>query len=99
MTDRSESASILSRGERDVAARLRAGRSVAEIAEARDSSIERVEKTIDRVHEKTERAVSTLVESPFTVELGANLDSESRQALCDALPGNGDSGGENDDGS
>ncbi|PSP42952.1 hypothetical protein BRC68_09430 [Halobacteriales archaeon QH_6_64_20] len=85
MTDRSESPSILSRGERDVATRLREGRSVAEIAEARDTTTEGIEKAIDRVREKTERALTTLAESPFTAELGADLDPESRRALRDAL--------------
>ena len=85
MTDRSESPSILSRGERDVARRLRAGESVAAIADARRSSTESVEKAIDRVREKTERALITLAESPFSVELLADLDPERKRTLQAAL--------------
>jgi DNA-binding NarL/FixJ family response regulator len=81
MTDRSESPSILSRGERDVARRLRAGESVAEIADARETSTTSVEKAIDRVREKTERALSTLAESPFTTD----LDPERKRTLQAAL--------------
>ncbi|PSP76298.1 hypothetical protein BRC86_01445 [Halobacteriales archaeon QS_3_64_16] len=81
MADRSESPSILSRGERDVARRLRAGESVAEIADARESSTESVEKAIDRVREKTERSLTTLAESPFSAELLADLDPERKRTL------------------
>ena len=85
MTDRSESPSILSRGERDVARRLRAGENVAEIADARESSAESVEKAIDRVREKTERALTTLAESPFSAELLADLDPKWKRTLRAAL--------------
>lgn len=85
MTDRTETPSILSRGERDVAEQLRDGRSVEEIAKARNTSAAGIEKAIDRVREKTERALTTLVESPFTTDVAADLDPETRRALRDAL--------------
>ncbi len=73
--------SILSSGERDVARRLAAGESVADIADARDQPVETVEKHVDRIREKTERAAVTLAESPFAGEVLAALDEETRAAL------------------
>jgi hypothetical protein len=89
MTDRPDhdTASILSRGERDVANRLGEGRTTAEIADARDTSDESVAKAIDRIREKTGRALTTLAESPFTADLAADLDPETRSELRDALDG------------
>lgn len=81
MTGSNERPSILSRGERDVADRLRAGESVDDIADARDTTAERVAKTIDRIREKTERAFVTLAESPFADEIARGLDPEIRDAL------------------
>lgn len=89
MSDRS-APSILSRGERDVARRLRDGQSVTEIADARDTSAESVEKAIDRVREKTERALITLAESPFSAEFAADLDPKRRNAILEALREPGD---------
>lgn len=73
--------SILSSGERDVARRLAAGESVADIADARDQSVETIEKHVDRIREKTERAAVTLAESPFVEEVLADLDEETRATL------------------
>lgn len=73
--------SVLSHGERDVAASLREGRSVEEIAERRDVSTDAVEKAIDRIREKTDRAAATLVQSPFAAEAVADLDPDDRAAL------------------
>lgn len=77
--------SILSHGERDVARRLRDGQTTKEIAAARDASTDGIEKAIDRVREKTERALTTLAESPFTTDLVADLDPETRRELRNAL--------------
>jgi len=77
--------SILSHGERDVARRLRDGQTTSEIADARDTPTDGIEKAIDRVREKTERALTTLAESPFTTDLVADLDPETRRELRDAL--------------
>lgn len=77
--------SILSHGERDVAARLADGRSIEEIAEARDTSEEAVEKAVARIRRKTGRAVATLLQSPFAAEAVRELDSERRQELCALL--------------
>lgn len=80
----SEDKSILSHEERAVAAMLANGRSPEEIAAARDVSLEATEKSIDRIREKTERALTTLAESPFTGEVGSEneqLRSEILKAL------------------
>lgn len=77
--------SILSHGERDVARRLRDGQTVAEIADARDTSTDGVEKAIDRIREKTERALTTLAESPFSTDLATDFDLQTRRELRDAL--------------
>jgi len=76
--------SILSTGERDVARRLRDGASVEEIADARDDPVEVVERHVDRISEKTERAAATLAESPFTEEVAADLDESARRRLREA---------------
>lgn len=73
--------SILSSGERDVAERLGAGQSVAEIATARDTSSSAVEQAIDRIREKTNRAIGTLLESPVADEAVAALEPEQRSEL------------------
>lgn len=75
--------SILSGGERDVARRLAAGESVDDIADARDQSVETVEKHVDRIREKTERAAVTLAESPFVEEVLADLDEETRAVIAE----------------
>lgn len=76
--------SILSTGEREVARRLTDGDSLEEIAEARDDSVETVERHVDRIREKTERAFATLAESPFTEEFADDLDEPTRRRLREA---------------
>lgn len=77
--------SILSHGERDIAARLREGHSVEDVAAARDEPVETVEKAVDRIREKTDRALATLVASPFTDAAAADLDPATRERLREAL--------------
>lgn len=77
--------SILSHGERAVARALREGRSVEEIAAERDESPETVEKSVERIRAKTDRALATLVQSPFTAETARDLPEESRARLREAL--------------
>lgn len=79
--------SILSTGERRVAALLAEGNDVEQIAEQRGQSVEATEKAVDRVHEKTERAFATLLESPFTDELAAELSENEQERLRAALGG------------
>lgn len=79
--------SILSTGEREVARRLADGDSLEEIAEARDDSVETVEKHVDRIREKTERAFATLAESPFTEEFADELDGATRRRIHEATAG------------
>jgi hypothetical protein len=86
--------SILSHEERAVARELAAGSDLATVVEARGGDPETVERTADRVREKTERALATLAESPFVAEALADLDPETRQAVRRAL----DDGGPADDG-
>lgn len=73
--------SVLSHGEREVAARHADGESVEDIARARDEPVEAVEKALDRIRGKTDRALVTLLQSPFTAEVAADLDPESRDRL------------------
>jgi hypothetical protein len=77
--------SILSTGERRVAELLADGKSVEEIAEARAESVEATEKAVERVREKTDRALATLVESPFTAAAAADLDDDERARLGEQL--------------
>lgn len=77
--------SILSHGERAVARALREGRSVEEIAAERDESPETVEKSVERIRAKTDRALATLVQSPFAAEAARDLSEESRARLREAL--------------
>lgn len=77
--------SILSHGERAVARALREGRSVEEIAAERDESPETVEKSVERIRAKTDRALATLVQSPFAAETARDLPEESRARLREAL--------------
>ncbi|MFC6961581.1 helix-turn-helix transcriptional regulator [Halocatena marina] len=76
--------SILSHGERVVAELLADGLSTEEIAATRDVSHEEVEKSIDRIYEKTERALVTLAESPFTTEVGVK-NEETRANVVKAF--------------
>lgn len=77
--------SILSTGERQVARGIREGQSVAEIAAERDTTEQAVKQATNRIREKTERAVATLQQSPFTEEVLADLDEAERAALRDRL--------------
>jgi len=73
--------SILSHGEREIAAMLREGRSIEAIADARDESTPVVEKARDRIRAKTERALATLLQSPDTETVVADLDPAERTEL------------------
>lgn len=77
--------SILSHGERDVAGYLRDGATPAEIAAERDVPEEAVRKSIDRVREKTRRALATLAESPFVEDAARELDDNVREGLVEVL--------------
>lgn len=77
--------SILSTGEREVAALLREDRSVEEIAAERSTSEAAVEAAVERIREKTARAVATLQQSPFSEAALADLDADERSALRDQL--------------
>jgi hypothetical protein len=85
MTDATPDSSILSHGEREIAAMLEADHSVDEIATARDEPVESVEKAIDRIREKTDRALATLLASPFTSDAAADLDSTTLEGLLTDL--------------
>ncbi len=85
MPDVTPDSSILSHGEREVAAMLDDGHSVEDIATARDESVESIEKAIDRIHEKTDRALATLLSSPFTDRAAADLDPTARDRLRSEL--------------
>ena len=81
----SDELSIFSHEERAVAAALAAGTDPVTIAEERDSSVEQVEASVERIREKTERAFATLAQSPFTADLAGDLDPERRTELRAAL--------------
>jgi len=84
--------SILSHGERDVARHLRENpdADVETVAEARGVDPESVEKSIERIRGKTDRALATLHQSPFTREAAADLDPEERAALVAAIEAAGE---------
>ncbi|RXK51593.1 hypothetical protein [Halorientalis pallida] len=84
MSDDTARPSILSHGEREIAAMLD-DHSVEEIAATREESIESVEKAIDRIESKTDRALATLLVSPFTDRAAADLDSTTRERLLTEL--------------
>jgi transposase len=77
--------SILSHGERAIASMLADGMQPDEIADDRNVSPETIEKSIDRIREKTARAFTTLADSPFAGELAADLDEETRTELLEVL--------------
>lgn len=77
--------SILSHGERQVALARREGQSIGAIAEQRGVTEAQVEKTLDRVAEKTDRALATLLQSPTTAEAVAGLTAAERARLRDLL--------------
>jgi len=80
-----DSQSIFSHGEREIAAMLRAGSSVEEIAAERDDPVPVVEKAVDRIREKSRRALATLLQSPDTEAVLADLDPAERSRLRAAL--------------
>lgn len=82
---RPDTSSILSHGEREIASLLRTGYSVEEIADERDQPVPAVEKAVARVREKTDRALATLLQSPFTEDALADLDPDSRDVLLARL--------------
>ena len=86
MNDPDEATSILSHGERAVARRRREGQSPAEIADARDTSVEAVEKAVDRIEQKTRRAVATLLQSPDTETVLAALEEGELASIREQLP-------------
>lgn len=85
MSDPPSDASILSHGEREIAAMLDDGHSIEEIATERDASVESIEKATDRIREKTDRALATLLASPFTECAAADLDATARDRLRSKL--------------
>lgn len=83
--DTSDRPSVLSHGEREVAALVAAGNSLEEVAKQREEPVETVEKTVDRIRSKTDRALATLLQSPFAAEAAADLAPEERRRLRDRL--------------
>lgn len=83
--EHADAGSILSHGERAVARHLREGRSVEEIADERDAPVETVEKAVDRIRTKTDRALATLAQSPFATEAARELDEATRERVRAAL--------------
>lgn len=77
--------SILSTEERKVAAALRKGATIEEIATEQNKPAETIERTVERIREKTGRALATLAESPFTAEVAAGRPEAEREQLADAL--------------
>lgn len=77
--------SILSHEEQRVAEGLAAGLDPAEIAVERDADPAVVERAVERIREKTDRALATLADSPFTGEAVAALDPGTRRSLRAAL--------------
>lgn len=77
--------SILSHGEQDVAGHLRQGTSAGEIADVRETSEAAIEQAIERIRDKTSRALVTLVQSPYVEDCARELDAESRHELIETL--------------
>lgn len=77
--------SILSTEERKVAAAIRQGATIKEIATEQNKPAEAIERAVERIREKTGRALATLVESPFTAEVAAGRPEAERERLADAL--------------
>lgn len=77
--------SILSSEEQDLAERLADGDAPADIADDLDRDPEAVEKALDRIREKTDRALATLVESPYAAEAAADLPAAERDRLIARL--------------
>lgn len=77
--------SIFSHEERAVALALADGVDPVTIAQSRDTTVEQVEASVERIKVKTERAFATLSQSPFTADLAGDLDPERRAELRAAL--------------
>lgn len=77
--------SILSTEERKVAAALRKGATIGEIATEQNKPVESIERAVKRIREKTGRALATLAESPFTAEIAAGRPGAERERLAEAL--------------
>lgn len=79
--------SILSHSERDVAEHLREHPEATpgDVAEARGADPEATGKAVERIREKTDRALATLVQSPFAAEAAAELDPDERAAIRAAI--------------
>lgn len=77
----SDPASVFSTGERRIAELLCEGRSIEEIAEIRDEPVAVIERGVDRIREKTDRAVATLLQSPYLEEAAADRTPEERERL------------------
>jgi DNA-binding NarL/FixJ family response regulator len=77
--------SIFSHGEREVAALLRDGYSIEEIADARDEPSVAVEKARARIRTKTHRALTTLLQSPDTEAALAAVDPADRDRFRDRI--------------
>jgi hypothetical protein len=86
--DDDEGRSILSHGEREIARMRRDGMSVEAIADARDDSPEAVEKALDRIRTKTDRALLTLLQSPVTEPAVDDLDPDTRETIRSRLTDN-----------
>ena len=61
------------------------GMSHQDIADELDVSRGTVNKAVARVKEKTRTSFATLLESPYTEEIGEELDEESRDRLSSYL--------------
>lgn len=61
------------------------GRSVEEVADARGEPVAATEKAVARIREKTDRALATLLESPFVEEAAADLSEDGRERLIELL--------------
>lgn len=77
--------SILSTEEAKIAERLGAGESPEEVAAALEKDPDVVEKAADRIRAKTDRALATLLDSPFATEAAAELTDEQLDQLLAVL--------------
>lgn len=75
------SESILSHEEATIARMVREGATIEEIADERNQSVESVEASLDRIEDKTRRALATLEASPFLDEAVAGLSPPRRNQL------------------
>jgi len=76
-----EPASVFSTGERRIAELLREGHSIEAIAERRDEPVEAIERGIDRIRQKTDRAIATLIQSPYLEAAAADRAPEERERI------------------